>query len=112
MTSLPVPSECFHTRAVNRIRDANACTNANSTIALDHGKEWLPVADIRHPIVKTTAKKMPICLVDRHCAHISDHVVWECENETCPDSSHGGMKGEQFKIHAAEFRPFVLSPTD
>jgi hypothetical protein len=94
MASSSVPGECFHSGAVNRIRDADAGANRNSTIVFDHGTERLSVADIRQPIVKTTAKKMAICFVDRHCAHISGHVVWECENGTCPDSSHGGMKGE------------------
>jgi hypothetical protein len=36
---------------------------------------------------------MPICFVDRDCAHISSHVVWECENGTCPDSNHGSSPG-------------------
>jgi hypothetical protein len=108
---LPVRGECFHSSAVNRIRNADAGANGNSTIVLDYGTERLPVADIGQPIVKTTAKKIPICFVDRHRAHISDHVGWECESGTCPDSSHGGMKGEQFKILPVEGRPFALSPT-
>jgi hypothetical protein len=71
MASSPVPGECFHPGFVDRICDADAGTNRNSTVALDHGTERLPVADIGQPIVKTAAKQMPICFVDRDCAHIS-----------------------------------------
>jgi hypothetical protein len=92
MASSPVPGECFHTGFVNHICDADAGTNRNSTVVLDHGTERLPVADRGQPIVETAAKQMPICLVDRDCVHISGHVVWECENRTCPDSNHGAMK--------------------
>jgi hypothetical protein len=112
MTPSPVPAECFHSGAVNRVRDADTSANRNSTIVLDHGTERLPVADVGQPIIETTSKKMPICFVDRHCAHISGDIVWESENGTCPDPSHGGMKSEWFKILAVEARQFSLLPTD
>jgi len=94
MASSPMLSERFHPRTVNRIRDADASANGNSAIVLNYGTERLSVADIRQPIVKTTAKKMLICFGDRHRASVSRHVVWECENGACPASSHGGMRGE------------------
>jgi hypothetical protein len=56
MASSTVPRECFHAGFVNRICDADAGTNRNSTVVLDHGTERLPVADIGQPIVKTAAK--------------------------------------------------------
>jgi hypothetical protein len=92
MASSPVRGECFHPGFVNRICDADAGTDRNSTVVLNHGTERLPVADIGQPIVKTAAKQMPTCFVDRDCAHISGHVVWECENGACPDSNHGAIK--------------------
>jgi hypothetical protein len=112
MASSPVSGECFQSGAVNPIRDADAGANRNSTIVLDHSTERLSEVDIGQPIVKTTAKKMAICFVDQHCANVSGDVVWECENGTRPDSNHGGMKGEQFKILAQESRPFALARTE
>jgi hypothetical protein len=94
MASSPMPSERFHSRTVNRIRDADASANGNSAIVLDYGTERLSMADIRQPIVKTIAKKMPICFGDQHRAHMSRQVVWECENRACPDSRHRGMMSE------------------
>jgi hypothetical protein len=76
VASSPVPGECFHPGFVNCICDADAGTNRNSTVVLDHGTERLPVADICQPTLKTAAKQLPICFVDRDCAQISGHIVW------------------------------------
>jgi hypothetical protein len=61
MAPSPVPGECFHPGAVNRVCDADAGANGNSTIVLDHGTERLPVADIGQPIVKPTEGDAHLC---------------------------------------------------
>lgn len=76
---------------MNRIRDADAGANGNGTIVLDHRNKGLPVTDILQPIVKATARKMPIGVIDRHRMHGSHHVVWEHKDRPCLDPNDRSM---------------------
>ena len=109
MPPSPVRNECLHASAVHRIRDPDAGANGNGTIALDYGFGGLPVADIRKPILKSTAKEMRILVVDRHCAHGSRNIVRECEDGTRPNPNDRSVTCKSLEILAVQGWQFARS---
>jgi hypothetical protein len=69
MAPLSILGSCFYSRTVNRIGNANAGTNRNGMVVLDHSHEGMPVRYIGQPIFESAAKQIGIVVADRYRRH-------------------------------------------
>jgi hypothetical protein len=87
----------FHSRTVNRIGDANAGTNRNGMIVLNHSHEGPPARDVGQPIIEETAEKMGIVVVDRYGRRARRHVSREHIGGSRPETFHGRVGRKEAK---------------
>jgi hypothetical protein len=94
----------FHPGAMDSGRSANAGTDRNGPILLNHGHKGLPVRNIRKPVTEAAAQKFGIVFTDRHHGNAWHQVLRAHIGWSCPDMIDRGLSAQNIKIALVQRR--------